>query len=162
MPNLQPQQAQKIHELIDASQILMAIQVYREATGVSLAEAKQAVEQMARMEAARPPSDSRNFDNPVLESKIRSLLGKGKKIEAVKIYREEYGVGLKEAKDAVDRIEVTMARDPSRNIPYESAIGNDPFARDDGSGKNVVLLFAAILGVIACGIAVIVFLLGGS
>ena len=94
MPNLQPHQAQKIHELIDASQILMAIQVYREATGVSLAEAKPAVEQMARMEAARPPSDSRNFDNPVLESKIRSLLGNGKKIEAVKFYREEYGVGV--------------------------------------------------------------------
>ena len=102
MPNLQPQHAQKIHELIDASQILMAIQVYRDATGVSLAEAKQAVEQMARMEAARPPSDSRDFDNPVLESKIRSMLAQGKKIEAVKIYREEYGIGLKEAKDAVE------------------------------------------------------------
>jgi hypothetical protein len=31
-----------------------------------------------------------------------------------------------------------------------------------GSGKNVVLLFAAILGVIACGIAVVVFLLGAK
>lgn len=162
MPNLQPHQAQKIHELIDASQILMAIQVYREATGVSLAEAKQAVEQMARMEAARPPSDSRNFDNPVLESKIRSMLAKGKKIEAVKIYREEYGIGLKEAKDAVDRIEATMPRDSGRNMPYESAIGNDPFAQDDGSGKKVVLLLAALGGVVACGIAVVVFLLGAN
>ena len=162
MPNLQPQRAQKIHELIDASQILMAIQVYRDATGVSLAEAKQAVEQMARMEAARPPSDSRNFDNPVLESKIRSMLAQGKKIEAVKIYREEYGIGLKEAKDAVDRIEATMPRDPARGVPYESAIGNDPFAQDDGNGKRVVLLLAALGGVVACGIAVVVFLLGAN
>ena len=162
MPNLQPQHVQKIHELIDAQQILMAIQVYREATGVSLAEAKQAVEQMMRMETARPPSDSRNFDNPVLESKIRSLLAKGKKIEAVKIYREEYGIGLKEAKDAVDRIEATMPRDPSRNIPYESAIGNDPFAQDDGSGKRVVLLLAAVGGVVVCGLAVLVILLGAN
>lgn len=160
MPNLQPQQAQKIHELIDASQILMAIQVYRDATGVSLAEAKRAVEEMARMEMSRPPSGSRDMDNPVLESKIRSLLAKGKKIDAVKIYREEYGVGLKEAKDAVDRIEATMPRDPSRNMPYESAIGNDPFAQDDGSGRRVVLLLAAIGGVVACGIAVLVFLMG--
>ncbi len=160
MPNLQPQHVQKIHELIDAGQILMAIQVYREATGVGLAEAKQAVEQMARMETARPPSDSRNFDNPVLESKIRSMLAKGKKIEAVKIYREEYGVGLKEAKDAVDRIEATMPRDSGSNLPYESAIGGDPFAGDDGSGKRVVLLLAAIGGVVACGIAVLVFLMG--
>ena len=58
MPNLQPQQAQKIHELIDASQILMAIQVYREATGVSLAEAKQAVEEMMQMEAEELPRGS--------------------------------------------------------------------------------------------------------
>lgn len=162
MPNLQPQQAQKIHELIDASQILMAIQVYRDATGVSLAEAKRAVEEMMRMEAARPPSGTRNFDNPVLESKIRSMLSKGKKIEAVKIYREEYGIGLKEAKDAVERIEATMLRDPSRNIPYQSAIGNDPFAQDDDSGRRLVLLLAAAGGVVVCGIAVVVLLLGAQ
>lgn len=160
MPNLQPHQAQKIHELIDASQILMAIQVYREATGVGLAEAKQAVEEMMQMEVARPPSDSRNFDNPVLESKIRSMLAKGKKIEAVKIYREEYGIGLKEAKDAVDRIEATMPRDSGSNMPYESAIGNDPFAGDDGNGKRVVMLLAAIVGVAVCGLAVLVILFG--
>ena len=160
MPNLQPHQAQKIHELIDASQILMAIQVYREATGVGLAEAKQAVEEMMQMEVARPPSDSRNFDNPVLESKIRSMLAKGKKIEAVKIYREEYGIGLKEAKDVVDRIEATMPRDSGSNMPYESAIGNDPFAGDDGNGKRVVMLLAAIVGVAVCGLAVLVILFG--
>lgn len=160
MPNLQPHQAQKIHELIDASQILMAIQVYREATGVGLAEAKQAVEEMMQMEAARPPSDSRNFDNPVLESKIRSMLAKGKKIEAVKIYREEYGIGLKEAKDAVDRIEATMPRDSGSNMPYESAIGNDPFAGDDGSGKRVVFLLAGVVALVVCGLAVLVILFG--
>ena len=33
---------------------------------------------------------------------IRSLLLEGKKIEAIKIYREASGVGLKESKDAVE------------------------------------------------------------
>jgi ribosomal protein L7/L12 len=160
MPNLQPQHVQKIHELIDANQVIQAIQVYQAATGVSLAEAKQAVAEMARMEAARPPSGARDFDNPVLESKIRSMLAKGKKIEAVKIYREEYGIGLKEAKDAVDRIEATMPRDPARGVPYESAIGNDPFAQDDGSGKRVVFMLAAVGAVVVCGIAVLILLLG--
>jgi Ribosomal protein L7/L12 C-terminal domain len=32
------------------------------------------------------------------------LIARGKKIEAIKIYREATGVGLKEAKDAVDAI----------------------------------------------------------
>jgi ribosomal protein L7/L12 len=35
---------------------------------------------------------------------ITMLLRQGRKIEAIKIYREKYGVGLKEAKDAVDRM----------------------------------------------------------
>lgn len=33
---------------------------------------------------------------------ISDLLGRGKKIEAIKAYREQTGVGLKEAKDAVE------------------------------------------------------------
>lgn len=158
MPSLQPQHVQKIHELIDANQLIQAIQVYRSATGVSLAEAKQAIDEMRRMEAARPSSDSRDYDNPVLESKIKSLLAKGKKIEAVKIYREEYGIGLKEAKDAVDRIEATMPRASRGNTPYESAIGNDPFTQDDAGGGRAVLLLIAAVGVAACGIAAAVFL----
>lgn len=162
MPSLQPQHVQKIHELIDAGQIIIAIQVYREATGVNLAEAKRAIEEMARMEAARPPSSARDFDNPVLESKVRSMLARGKKIEAVKIYREEYGIGLKEAKDAVTRIAAAMPHDLSKNAPYESAIENDPFAQDQGSGARVVLLLAAVGGVIACGIATVVLFLGGK
>lgn len=36
---------------------------------------------------------------------VRALLRDGKKIPAVKAYREATGVGLKEAKEAVDRIE---------------------------------------------------------
>ncbi len=37
------------------------------------------------------------------------LLAGGKKIEAIKVYREETGVGLREAKDAVDRAEATVS-----------------------------------------------------
>ncbi|RIK28907.1 MAG: hypothetical protein DCC56_14610 [Anaerolineae bacterium] len=159
MPNLQPHQAQQIHELIEADQILMAIKVYHEATGVGLAEAKRAVEMLARNEAIKPPADVRSYDNPVLESKIRSLLTKGKKIDAVKIYREEYGVGLKEALDAVQRIEATMPRDSSRNMPYESAIGADPFAEDDGNRRRAVALFVAIVAMVVCGLAILVFVL---
>src|SRR5690606_34829885 len=117
---------------------------------VGLAEAKRAVEMLARNEAIKPPADVRSYDNPVLESKIRSLLTKGKKIDAVKIYREEYGVGLKEALDAVQRIEATMPRDSSRNMPYESAIGADPFAEDDGNRRRAVALFVAIVAMVVC------------
>jgi ribosomal protein L7/L12 len=36
---------------------------------------------------------------------IREALMSGNKILAIKLYREHYGVGLKEAKDAVDAME---------------------------------------------------------
>ncbi|CAM3732786.1 ribosomal protein L7/L12 [Occultella aeris] len=40
-----------------------------------------------------------------LSPRVAELLARGKKIEAIKVYREETGVGLKEAKDAVERFE---------------------------------------------------------
>ena len=37
-----------------------------------------------------------------VNSKVRALLMKGNKIEAIKVYREIYNVGLAEAKQAID------------------------------------------------------------
>jgi ribosomal protein L7/L12 len=38
-------------------------------------------------------------------AEIQDLLRRGNKIEAIKLYREQTGLGLKEAKDAVEAIE---------------------------------------------------------
>ncbi len=43
--------------------------------------------------------------NESMKNEIRNLLASGRKIEAVKRYREETGVGLTEAKDAVESLE---------------------------------------------------------
>lgn len=154
MPGLRPDQVQNLHDLIHARQILQAIKLYREATGVSLAEAKQAIEEMARNEFTKPPDDVRDMDNPILTSRIKSLLARKRKIDAVKIYREEYGVGLKEAKDAVEQIEASMrSENRSGNMAYESAISQDPFANDD-SNRRRVLVMAALVAVAVCGAGV--------
>jgi len=42
---------------------------------------------------------------PPVDSVIRDLVTEGKKIQAIKRYREITGVGLKEAKDYIDSIE---------------------------------------------------------
>lgn len=39
---------------------------------------------------------------------IRELLLQGRKIDAIKAYRADYNVGLKEAKDAIDAIEAVL------------------------------------------------------
>lgn len=45
------------------------------------------------------------LQNQQLTPAIREALMAGNKILAIKIYREQYGVGLKEAKDAIDAME---------------------------------------------------------
>ena len=77
-----------------------AIKRYREVTGAGLAAAKETVEALERGEPlpTKEPVDS------ALENEIVLLLQGNKKIEAIKVYRERTGVGLKEAKDAVEAV----------------------------------------------------------
>ena len=51
--------------------------------------------------------DDSRYDDAMLDS-IRRLIADGNKIEAIKVYREQKGVGLVEAKDAVEEIERNM------------------------------------------------------
>lgn len=157
MPGLTPEQVQQIHKLLHDKQLIQAISMYHKVTGVSLTEAREAVEEMARNESTKPPAGVRSYDDPVLEGKIRSLLSKGKKIEAVKIYRAEYGVSLNEAKNAVERIAASMPRNAAVAQTYEPAIGRDPFAEDDGRGRIIVL--GVVLAVLLCGLAMFFLIL---
>jgi ribosomal protein L7/L12 len=161
MRGLTPDQVRRLHELIHAKQLMNAVQFYQAATGASLAEAREAIEEMAGDEFTKPPAPQRDRDNPVLESKIKSLLGKNRKNDAIKIYREEYGVGLNEARAAVERIEASMMSGGiSASLPYEPAIGADPFAEGNGINIRTVTLLAVALLVAACGAGVFFFLSG--
>jgi len=155
MPSLTPDQVRQIREYILNQQLINAIKLYREATGVGLAEAREAVEAMARDEFAKPPMGTVDYDNPILEARIKSLLAQRQKIEAIKIYREEYGVGLKQAKDAVDRMEASMKRSgSSMSMPYESAISGDPFADNVEGDRRRMILLAVGIAIAMCGAAV--------
>jgi ribosomal protein L7/L12 len=159
MPGLSPAQVQKIHEYIHNQQLIHAIKLYREVTGVGLAEAKQAIDEMARDEFTKPSSEMQKNADPIMDGKIRSLLARSQKIKAVKIYREEHGIGLKEAKDYVDQIENSMRReDPSRSMPYESAISGDPFADDEGNRRRMIVMAVSIL-IALCGAGVFLLML---
>ena len=53
------------------------------------------------------------LDAPATEPpEVRGLLQAGRKIEAIKVYREATGAGLAEAKQAVERIEATIRWTP--------------------------------------------------
>jgi ribosomal protein L7/L12 len=86
---------------------LEAIKLLRERTGVGLAEAKQAVEAIAREEAIVPPAPglAATIERArQMSEEVRRLAAKGQKTEAIKLLREKSGIGLKEAKDLVDRL----------------------------------------------------------
>ena len=90
---------EEIRGLLETGNKILAIKRYREETGVGLAEAKAAVESL---EAGRAFSKPVQPDDPHVTSEIVTLLSHGEKIKAIKLYRQQFGVGLKEAKEAVD------------------------------------------------------------
>lgn len=85
---------QRIRALLADGQKLEAIKLYREETGYALADAKQAVEDI---EAGRSPTQPAPDAPDDIEREALRLLENGKTIEAVKLYRNATGVGLKEA-----------------------------------------------------------------
>jgi ribosomal protein L7/L12 len=101
-PSLQ-QLLDDIKAQIASGNKIAAIKLYRDATGAGLSEAKDAIELIA---AGKPP---RTDAAPTLPDeamqRVSALVTAGRKIEAIKLYRQAAGVDLKEAKDAVDALE---------------------------------------------------------
>jgi ribosomal protein L7/L12 len=92
---------QEIRALLGEGQKIQAIKVYRERTGAGLGQAKEAVEAIERGEPLPIPE----IVDESFERELIALLDQGQKIEVIKLYRERTGVGLKEAKDAVEAIQ---------------------------------------------------------
>ena len=76
---------------------------------------------------------------------VMRALKSGRKVEAIKLLREAKGIGLMEAKDAVDRIAVGQPQAP---MPHRAAAKND-------SGVGRLILVFLVLG--ACLAAYLYF-----
>jgi len=158
MYSLSIEQERQIRELIAREQKIAAIKLYREATGASLRDAKDAVDAMElRTKIDFPAPAQAGEPDTFLENRIKRLLAERKKIEAVKAYREAYNCGLKEAKDAVDAIEMQMRMGGTSSMPSAPAISNDPFAEDTQRNRSCLVFVAALL-VLLIGGAVFLFL----
>ena len=127
---------------IAAGNMIMAIKLYRDATGTGLAEAKQAVELIA---AGKPPPTGAapSLSADAMEQ-VSALLMAGKKIEAIKRYRNAVGVDLKDAKDAVDALELRL--NPAAATARAAAMGR-------------MRRLAAVVALTAIGLALLLYLL---
>ena len=96
-----------IEALIRGDRKIEAIKLYREKYGVSLKEAKDAVD---AIHAGRPlpapsvPPPAAAAPPAAGMAEVERLARQRLKLQAIKAYRELTGAGLKEAKDAVERL----------------------------------------------------------
>ena len=111
--SLSAEQAKKDHSVLEflrQSQKIKAIRRFREITNLGLKDAKLAVESIGSVKACdfadstsltAQKSNTRKKTSMKM-NQIAELAQSGQIIMAIKLYREETGVGLREAKMAVD------------------------------------------------------------
>lgn len=103
----------RIRAAIAAGNKIEAIKIYREASGVGLAEAKRFVEDLeAGRTPGAPPIDSATNDDI---DQIQAAVFAGDRIQAIKLYRASTGEGLKESRDFILALESELRRtDPGK------------------------------------------------
>jgi ribosomal protein L7/L12 len=96
----------EVSALLAGGNKIEAIKRMRELTGLGLKEAKDYVEAMPSGGPlpALPSTRSASAAGAGDLAEVHALAQRGNKIEAIKRYRQLTGVGLKEAKDYVDRL----------------------------------------------------------
>jgi ribosomal protein L7/L12/endogenous inhibitor of DNA gyrase (YacG/DUF329 family) len=123
----------EVREQIKRGKKIEAIRIYREITGSSLKDAKDAVQAIelgrpvpAPAQAAAGGVGAAAFASSAeAMDEIKRLLRSGNKIEAIRVHREAFNTGLKDAKDAVDAIEsdLRFQAAPARR-PVVPAVGD--------------------------------------
>jgi ribosomal protein L7/L12 len=93
----------EVIQALERGQLIEAIKLLRQARGLGLAEAKHAVEAHAR--GAQPRPGQAGMAHAGQSGEVMEALRSGNKIEAIKRMRANTGLGLKEAKEAVDALE---------------------------------------------------------
>lgn len=89
-----------VRDLIQEGRLGEAVEIYRKFAGVDEYTARDAV-----TEIERELRLGRETSSQVDEAELGELLQQGKKIEAIKAYREATGLGLQEARDNIEALE---------------------------------------------------------
>ena len=102
----------------DRGDPIEAIKITREGTGLGLKEATDVVDAYSRGTETRNPG----IASTQIPSDAIASLYEGKLIDAIKKTRVSTGLGLKDAKEAV---ELYLARNPSTNQRFQAATGHE-------------------------------------
>ena len=114
---------ERMFELLREGRKIEAIKVYREETGLDLWKSKEVVDALeVRLDylLKNPPPEEKvgSFEDRVLEA-----LRAGQKLQAIRIYRQETDLGLKESKEAVDALDDKLRAGVSHPSPLSEQKG---------------------------------------
>jgi len=157
MPNLPPDAIAALQR----GQLVEAIKRTREATGMGLKEAKEAVERYAdgndefavQDDAFEPLAEDRHTPIGPLPPAAHAALQRGQVVEAVKLTREATGLGLAEAKQLVDAARARAPEDGS--VPGLASAGalfdpmHEPGRVSGGGASRWVALVVVLLCLLA-------------
>lgn len=109
---IDPALATQLRDLEAKGKKLEAVRVLRASTGLGLADAVRIVDKLAA--SGKPVKLDKTTNSgtgtamanigPDHEAELRKLVAAGQQIQAIKMVRELTGMGLKDAKDLVDRL----------------------------------------------------------
>ena len=136
--NLPGVDVERIRELVQQGKKIDAIKLVREQTDLSLKDAKEAVDALERGETPElsPRPSVSAGPNGLDLAPIQDQLLHGNKIAAIKLYREQTGVGLKEAKEAVEAIE--RGGTPTATTDLQRSAGRASTRSTSGSRRGCV------------------------
>lgn len=97
--NLPAATLKEIQSLVAQNKKTAAIKLVCDTTKCSLKDAKDYVDNLGKYPASAAPMAAGNIDD-----QLKKLLSEGKKLEAVKLYKDHTGVGLAASKDYVDHL----------------------------------------------------------
>jgi ribosomal protein L7/L12/outer membrane protein assembly factor BamB len=143
----------EIRRLAADGNLIEAIKKYRRIYGASLQEAKDAVEalQAGRLASPSAPGMPPAEELTKVIQEVQRLIGEGKKIEAIKVYRENYDVSATRASYAVEQIEAGQTVHPESG--FESFHAAEPVStgrpRRWVGWVAALAIFALVGGIIA-------------
>jgi ribosomal protein L7/L12 len=117
----------EVRTLIKEGRTLEALRAYREQTGASLDEALTVVDglqQELQPDDAVPPQADRGFDGavPLEGPDVTALLQAGRKLDAIRLYREQTGSSLQAATDVIKELERKLDIDDESEIEHSQDV----------------------------------------
>lgn len=113
-----------IREMALAGNKIVAVNALRDVFKIDKSKAQELVDTMAQGELvdtsllpliSQAVKTSPALD-PILMQKLLELIRKGEKIEAIKLFRQETGAGLKDARDVIDLLNANLSASPGGNL----------------------------------------------